>query len=426
MQRTVLAGAAFVALVLLAGIASAAPCDGKPYCVVLADADSDGEIADDLRRARNQLLYTDPRPSPTQTAYFYAPPGGAYTWTDEVRFCGDATASPTGEDEPDCDGTDLLPTIRFAGKWSQVVLAADCPAGDETEFLITACLHVGDRLGDGGADEPPVRVWTDQLMTFRHTHVTPISIQVAQFVSAVWLDGADASLVGFRVYGDVPPSEIGGYASGSGSGVYASATNSTIVVYAETGTGANLNNALVLDGMMDGTQVFLDSDFSAAAAGPGGPSLSIGTGGLFFIGTGPRDGCDYGPDTQGTCANFTASASVATPPGMLGSDGIMVYAADQVVLDVDMEYLTHDHIPIKVDCVLWLFGSGQNCPGEVTGLTIQGDIVYDGGGVGVAVTDGDLTLDTEITLLSPGAECYAATANANVTLGPNYACNEAP
>jgi hypothetical protein len=430
MQRTILV----VTALLLAFLAPACPpsplCQGKPFCVVLADADSDQEIADDLRNARNQLLYGPTRPTATDTVWLYAPPAGTYGWTGEVRFCGDATASPTGEDEPDCDGTDALPTIRFAGAWNAVTLAANCPDGDETPWLITACLHVGDRAeGDGGAAEPAVRVVTQQALHFRHVHTTPFPTQVDQFISAVWLDGIDASAVSVTVHGDVPPEEIGAAGSGSGSGVYASATDSALVVGVGTGTGANLLNGLVLDGRMDGSEVWLDSDFSASGVGPGAPSLSIGTGGIFFFGSGPRDGCDYGPDTAGTCANFTAHAAVKTPTGMIGSDGIMVYAADGVLLDVAMDYRTQDHIPIKVDCVLCLFGCGPgapNCPGEVDDLTIEGDIVYDGVGVAVATSNGaQVTLDTDITLLDPSGDCYAAAAGANVVLGPSYACHPA-
>jgi hypothetical protein len=390
-------------------------CSQWANCRVVMDQNVDGEIADDLRRARNELLYG---PESFDIVYLFPPDSGTYTWTGEVRFCGDdsfaADPPPPGdESEPDCDGNAAIPQIVFAGDWTVTPFDADCAAGDTTPFKIYACLRIGDTFeGDAGAAELRPRVSTESDLSFTHVAVPPFWYNT-QPTYAVWLDGISDSFASFEV-GTVP-----GLLGGMGAYVAARESDVSVRMVPDNQIG------LVLDGDMSGSSVHIDADYSAEVGGPN-QVVMVGTAGSSWS-YGPQDGCEYGADPVGSCSDFTLSVFARTPDGPAGGEVVHVWDGTGIALQLDVEYRTWGHIPVGFDGTVW----GGSAKGEVGEVTVEGSLVYAGltedginewPAIGVHdKTEAHLDLTVE-NLNFADPECLLVGHEATVVLEPNYQC----
>jgi hypothetical protein len=405
-----------VAAFLLQGGSCSRPsrsqCPSHPACRIVADADADGEISDDLRVARNALVYGST--AGRSEVYLYPPPAGTYDWLGEVRFCGDETPPAGAEEEPNCTGTGEIPRIVFLGRWQDVTLAGRCadPATALPEE-ISACLHFGDRmLGDGGAGEPRVEVETSFRLVFQHAESLDFAVELNHPVYAVWLDGVTQSLFGVTAGRDAPenPAPVG-------SGAYISASSSSIHVELTSPDGGLLYNGVVIDGDMTGSSVQVVNDRSAA---PGGmdPAVSVGSGSgsaLNLFVSGPADGCMYGPDTDG-CVDFDLDLAVRTPANSLGGEALRVIDGS-FDLDLDVEYLTGGHYAMTLASRGEIYVTGSLV---YRGISEQGTVQAPAIDI---VRDGTVALDLRIeSLLWDDPTCLHVGPNATVLLGPSYQC----
>jgi len=410
----------------LAGAASAmtrAQCPSSPLCRIVDDADSDGEISDDLRQARNELLYASGA-GPADTVYLYPPEPGTYEWNGQVRFCGDDTP-PSGQAEPDCDGTSDLPVIQFAGAWWSVFLEASC-AEDSTPGGISACLRIGDRFAGAGAGEPRARVLTEQPLRFRHTFLFGIEnwlLELWHPVFAVWLDGITQSTVFTEVGRDIP-----GWSYSTGSGVYVSATNSLVATTLLAESAATLFGGVVADGDMSGSLVVAVADLSQAPSGMN-TVVSVGAAQDGYLGLtpyGPGDGCQYGPDPPQSCSDFQIDVSLSTPQNSLGGDGVEIIDGDDIQLHLNASYLTAGHHLVKIPGL-------ASTPGSVGDVTITGQATFAGvtealepTPLGAISAAPEATALVDLPLTSLVSENWVCVQGGGIVLGPNYSCSGTP
>jgi hypothetical protein len=393
-----------------------AECPTNPRCRIITDADADLDLADDVRRARNELLYGE-NAFTTGTIYLFPPPtpsGFDYEWNGEVRFCGSETmVDATPESEPICDGTDAIPTVRFKGWWSQIPLKADCGNGDDR--VIDACLHFGDRLAGGGA-EPPARVLVDEHLVFRYRSIiSTVEQTFLKYVVAAWLDGVNTSTFRVQVHGDVTESAEIAY---SGSAVLASATYSTVHVRLAPGAGAPPNLGLIADGPMSGSELIVESDFSGAPKRPNGP-FQVGTSGNEDFAP-IDDGCAYSADDPlGSCTDFVAyvtSKDVPSPGGQ--QSPVTILDGDRIVIDADIEVHTGLWNAMKLDDEL-------ATPGTVGEVEVHGNVIFGGRAGAAAIKANGVTSlavsDLSVTTLSC-QDCLRTSGDATVEEGSNYTC----
>lgn len=399
-----------------------AQCPTNPYCRIVDDADSDGEISDDLRRARSELLYASGA-GPNDTVYLFPPVDGTYSWVGQVRFCGDDTP-PTGEVEPDCDGTAELPYIVFAGRWSSVVLESSC-AEDASFGGYSACLRIGDRLeGDGGADEPRPRVLTHQALRFRHVFIfgsDDWGTELNHPVFAVWLDGVTMSIFGVEVGRDIPEQIYR-----TGSGIWISATDSSVVTNFLAEPTSTLIVGAVVDGGMSGSTVRAVADLSSGPEGMNPVVLVGGVNGFIPFMYGPPDGCAYGPDPPQSCRDFAIEAVINTPPVPSGGEGVFLADGDDIAVNIQANYLTRGHHLFKAAGL-------ATTPGSVGDVTLTGEAVYAGlnkanppGTMSAIIAAPEATVLVDMKLTSLSTPTPVCATGGGIVLGPNYQCIGTP
>lgn len=397
-----------------------AQCATHPRCRIVVDADADGDLADDLRRARNELLYPQTGTPPTTGKVYFYPPevpsGFRYAWNGEVRFCGSQTmVDSTPESEPVCDGTAPIPEVAFKGWWQQIPFDADCENLDGAEEpvpdTIYSCLHIGDRLADGES-EPRTVVRTDQPLVFRYAESLATPWTSLVITAAVWLDGVRDSAFRAQVHGDVPPQP---YLTQSGWGMYASAIDSGIELRVQPGDGVPVQFGLVVDGPMSGSTLLVVSDFGQASAQP--HSVFVVAPGDLWALRAFHNGCAYSADDPiGSCTDFTARIQHTEQADPYGMDAVAIMDGDRIALDLDVTHMDTQHGAIKLD--------SSETIGSVGRVDITGRLFYGGNpnaaGITVSGTT-DAFIDAEIE--TTGACCVKVFGAASWEAGPNYQCN---
>jgi hypothetical protein len=398
-----------------------AECATHARCRIVSDANSDGDLADDLRRVRNDLLYPEGGTPPTTGRIYLYPPevppaGFRYAWNGEVRFCGSTTmVDATPESEPVCDGTASIPQVYFKGWWHQIPFDANCEnLGVDEEPVpgtVYACLHVGDRLADGES-EPRTVVRIDQQLVFRYAASLPTLWTATVISAAVWLDGVRDSVFRAQIHGDVPARPD---LAQSGWGIYASAIDSAIELRLQPGDGVPPQYGLVVDGPMSGSDLTVLSDFSEATAQP--HSVFVVAPGTTYVLPDFYDGCAYSADDPvGSCTDFTAHVQHSEQADAFGMDAVVIMDGDRIALDLDVRHMDTDHAAIKLDA--------SDSIGSVGQVDVTGNLFYGGnpGAEAITVTGTtDAVIDAAIE--TTGACCVRLTGQASWEAGPNYQCN---